>query len=333
MGTIVRRGDRWRAIIRKRGHRARTKTFIRRTHAERWIRETEVEIERHGFTGQHHDLGALMQRYIAEVGAMKPWTRTHRANLKRFARDVRGTTLAEMTPQWFVDFGRNRKASPATVSQEVAYLSTMLRTAEALWGIQANWPALTKGRDLLRRYKLLGKARERDRRVEGDELERIKAAIRSTLPMSDIIDFAAITAMRVGEITRLRWDDLDTEKKLIVIRDRKHPTEKIGNDQTVPLLGDSMAILLRQPRVDDRIFPYRTDSVTTAFQRARTRIGVKGLRFHDIRHEGISRMFEKGYHIQEVAIVSGHKSWAMLRRYTNLRPESLHAKDVTSTSS
>jgi site-specific recombinase XerD len=72
--------------------------------------------------------------------------------------------------------------------------------------------------------------------------------------------------------------------------------------------------------------------MTTAFQRARRRAGVDGLRFHDLRHEGISRLFERGMQIQQVALVSGHRSWSMLKRYTNLKPESLHAHVEPSTS-
>lgn len=332
MGTIVRRGEKWRAVVRRRGHKTRTKTFVRRAHAELWIRETEVKIEQHGLTGQHHDVGALLRRYIDEIGAIKPWARTHRGNLERFARDLKGTTLGDITPQWIVDYARRRRVSPVTISLEMTYLSSMLRAGEAMWGLTVDWASIRKGRQLLRQLRLSGKSRERDRRPEGDELSRIKAKLRTTLPVADIIDFAVETAMRMGEIMRIRWDDLDRKRKMVLIRDRKHPTDKIGNDQWVPLLGNSLAIIERQPQIDDRIFPYDPSSVGAAYQRARDRAGVEGLRFHDLRHEGISRLFEQGYGVHEVALVSGHKSWSQLRRYTNLKPESLHEKGVSSTS-
>lgn len=331
MGTIVRRGEKWRGVIRKRGHRTRTKTFIRRAHAERWIRETEVDIEKHGLTGQAHDLGLLLQRYIKEIGAIKPWERTHRLNLQRFSRALAGVTLADMTPQWFVDYARDRAVSPATIAQEMTYLSTMLRTAEAMWHVIVDWTAVRKGRQLLRQLRLSGKSRERDRRPEGDELSRILACVQSTLPVSDVVEFAVATAMRAGEITRIRWTDLDERKKMVLIRDRKHPTDKKGNHQWVPLLGNALEVIKRQPRTDDRIFPYDERSITSAYQRARTQSGVEGLRFHDLRHHAISLLFERGYGVHEVALVSGHRSWEQLRRYTNLKPESLHAKDVAST--
>ena len=53
---------------------------------------------------------------------------------------------------------------------------------------------------------------------------------------------------------------------------------------------------------------------------------LEDLRFHDLRHEATSRLFEMGLEIMEVASVSGHKSLAMLKRYTHLRAEELAKK-------
>jgi site-specific recombinase XerD len=53
-------------------------------------------------------------------------------------------------------------------------------------------------------------------------------------------------------------------------------------------------------------------------------LGIIDLHFHDLRHEGTSKLFEEGYQIQQVALVTGHKDWRHLRRYTNLKPEDLH---------
>ena len=73
-----------------------------------------------------------------------------------------------------------------------------------------------------------------------------------------------------------------------------------------------------------RCFPYNSKSVGTAFRRGRNAIGADDLRFHDLRHEATSRLFEAGLPIERVALVTGHKDWKMLRRYTNLKPEDLH---------
>lgn len=147
--------------------------------------------------------------------------------------------------------------------------------------------------------------------------------------MRDIIDFAVESAMRVDEITRLRWIDLNEEDRTIIIRNRKHPRQKVGNDQEVPLLGATFDIVKRQRKPPDvteesRIFPVKTDTITTIFPRAKAALKIVDLHFHDLRHEGVSRLFERGYRIEQVALISGHRDWKMLVRYTQIRAKDLH---------
>ena len=152
------------------------------------------------------------------------------------------------------------------------------------------------------------------------------------MPMSRIIRFAIATAMRQEEICRVTWSDLNTRTKMLTIRDRKDPRQKKGNDQRIPLLAvsgyDALALIEEQRAIraneDDRIFPYVHKSAGTAFTRACRELNIDDLHFHDLRHDGTSRLFEAGYRIEQVALVTGHKDWKMLRRYTHLRPESLH---------
>jgi integrase len=133
--------------------------------------------------------------------------------------------------------------------------------------------------------------------------------------------------MRQEEIHRVTWDDLNTRTKMLLIRDRKDPRQKKGNDQRIPLLSvsgyDPMALIEEQRALrandDDRIFPYNHKSVSTAFTRSCQELEIEDLHFHDMRHEGTSRLFEA-----QVALVTGHKDWKMLRRYTHLKPEALH---------
>jgi len=174
------------------------------------------------------------------------------------------------------------------------------------------------------------KSKRRDRRPTEQELKDIgnhfTKKARQKVPMVDLIQFAVDTAMRAGEITGLLWEDVNHEDKTIVIRDRKDPQKKIGNNQTVPLLGQSYEIIKRQKQKDKepRIFPYGDGTMSSLFPRACNALKIEGLRFHDLRHEGISRLFEAGYSIEQVAIVSGHKDWGMLRRYTHLKAKDMH---------
>lgn len=180
-------------------------------------------------------------------------------------------------------------------------------------------------------YRLKG--RERDRRPANAEVERLVAHFddkkRQRIPMGKVIRFAIATTMRAEEITRLQWADVNEATRTIVIRDRKDPQDKDGNDQEVPLLGEAWTILQSMERTDPRVFPYNSKSFSSIFPRACQALNppIDDLRFHDLRHEGISRLFEAGYSIPEVAILSGHKDWKMLKRYTQLKAASLHRLD------
>ncbi len=174
------------------------------------------------------------------------------------------------------------------------------------------------------------KSNERERRPTEDELNKLYAHYasikRQKVPMPDLIKFAIATAMRMGEIINLKWADLNEEHRTITIPNRKHPTEKAGNDQEVPLLGTAFEIAMRQPRVDkeERIFPIAEGTISSIFPRACTKLKIVDLRFHDFRHEGVSRLFEQGYTIEQVALVSGHRDWKMLSRYLHLKARDLH---------
>jgi GAF domain-containing protein/integrase len=139
----------------------------------------------------------------------------------------------------------------------------------------------------------------------------------SSIPMQKIVAFALFSTRRQEEITLLRWDDLDKDR--ILVRDMKHPGDKKGNNVYCDLPPEALAIIKSMPRDAERIFPYSTDAISAAFTRACRLLGIEDLRFHDLRHEGISRLFEMGRTIPQVAVVSGHRSWTSLKRYTHIR--------------
>jgi integrase len=93
----------------------------------------------------------------------------------------------------------------------------------------------------------------------------------------------------------------------------------------VPLLGDAWGILQRQPR-GERVFPLEAGTLSKYFTEACRALAIPDLHFHDLRHEGASQLFEEGYAIEQVALVTGHKKWENLRRYTQLKPEDLHSE-------
>jgi integrase len=139
------------------------------------------------------------------------------------------------------------------------------------------------------------------------------------MPMHKVVVFALFSTRRQEEITRIAWDDFQKEHKRVLVRDMKHPGEKLGNDTWVDLPAEAIQVIDSMPKKKPEIFPYSTDAITANFTRACKLLGIEDLHFHDLRHEGISRLFEMGLNIPHVAAVSGHRSWVSLKRYTHIR--------------
>lgn len=314
-----------------------TRTFDRKVAAQSWAKRLELELEKPGAIDARQlsqvKLGELITRYIDEVGQINPLGRTKRFTLEKLANSSLADLPArELSPQHIINFCIDRKnqgAGPATVLQDVAFLRSVLNVVKPIWGLPLDASAIELAQPTLKKLNLVGKGHKRDRRPTPEEINQLNDHFksrdqRSELPMLAIFNFAILTAMRQSEICGITWQDLDPNKKTVIIRDRKDPSNKQGNDQQVPLLGGAFDLAMQQKRVATRIFPYNARSVSAAFTRSCAKLKIFDLRFHDLRHEGASRLFELGYSIEQVALVTGHKDWNMLRRYTQLKPESLH---------
>lgn len=128
--------------------------------------------------------------------------------------------------------------------------------------------------------------------------------------------------MRRGEISSIIWEDIDLQKRIIYLWDTKN-----GEDRQVPLSSKAVELIESIPkRNDGRLFGMTAHAISYAFIRACKRVKLEDLHFHDLRHEAISRMFEKNLNVMEVGAISGHKTLQMLKRYTHLNAEELALK-------
>lgn len=339
----------WRVQVRRKG-RYISETFLKRDDARRWATETEGRIDR-GETptpqraARLRTFGELVDLHVADMKEVgRAPRRSKAATLRMLKARLGRKTFAQLDRQLFIDFGRARArdgAGPMTLSIDIGAIKLVISHAVAVHGLPLSIEPVDMARVALKRLGLVGKGVERDRRPTADEVARLidyfECNLRQVIPMGQIIQFAIATAMRQEEIFRVVWDDYVPRTKMLLIRDRKDPREKVGNDHRIPLLkvsGYDAAELIEARRPsrtnsDNRIFPFNHRSAGTAFTRACKSLGISDLHFHDLRHEGTSRLFEAGFQIPQVALVTGHKDWKMLRRYTHLRPESLHAVAAT----
>lgn len=332
----------WRVQVRRRGKVA-TRTFRLKTDAEQWSRQAEDSVQ----AGRSVHAPAIDRRTpfstvidlhindLKEVGRCPRRSKSY--TLGKLKENLGATALADFDRECLIAYGKRRAkegAGPVTVGMEIGYIRTVLVHAAAVHGINVPTEQVTLARVALNRLGLIGKGNERDRRPTQDELDRIigyyEGNQRQLIPVGRIVKFAVATAMRQDEMCRLRWVDIDTDRQLATVRDRKDPRKKDGNHQKVPLLNangyDPMALLAEQKIHTghmERVFPYNGRSLGTAFRRACRELKIDDLHFHDLRHEATSRLFEAGYDIPEVSLVTGHKDWKMLRRYLNIRPHQL----------
>ena len=160
--------------------------------------------------------------------------------------------------------------------------------------------------------------------MDDGEYERLEQASKLTKNQHiwPIVVFAIETGMRRGEILGLTWDNIDLKRRTAFL-----PLTKNGSSREAPLSIGAVCVLQQQrSRTDTHPFPVNSNAFRLAWDRLRGRAGLNDLRFHDLRHEAISRFFGMGLSILEVALISGHKDVKMLFRYTHLRVDSVVSK-------
>src|SRR6185437_3243458 len=312
------------------------KTFALRTAATSWARHREVELENPAARRTQHaasiTLAELIRWYVETFETISKWQRSKQSHLEFLERHSIGqVNVLELTSGILVKHVQTRRAEgagPATAINDLVWIGVVLRAAKSVKELPVRPEIVQQARSACRELRLIAKPRQRTRRPTVEELTRLRAFFtsrdaRAEIPMVDIMDFAIASARREAEICRLEWRDNDPAVRTGLVRDAKHPTSKDGNHRRFKYTAEAWAIVERQPQTSDYIFPYDPRSVGAAFTRATRLLGISDLRFHDLRHEATSRLFERGYQIHEVAQFTLHDSWNELKRYANLKPENV----------
>ncbi|MEZ0526916.1 tyrosine-type recombinase/integrase [Pseudomonas sp. Env-73] len=314
-----------------------SQTFARKQAAQAWARKRGSELDEPGAIERANRKGATLKemtdRYLVEVEKAKPLGKTKRATLNAIGETYLGKlTDTDINTQCLVDYalwrmsGEGGGVQPQTAGNDLAHLGAVLAIAKDAWGYQVDPLAMGGARRVLRKLGYNLKSRERDRRPTLDELGRVLThyqAMQERRPtvinMLKVVGFALFSTRRLDEITRIRWADVDEAGQRVLVRDMKNPGQKIGNDVWCYLPDEAWHILLTMPKAGEDIFPYSPESISTSWAKACKFLTTADLHFHDLRHEGVSRLFEMDWDIPRVASVSGHRDWNSMRRYTHLR--------------
>lgn len=328
MASIRKRGDRWHAQVRRKGSPALTRSFDTKTAAQTWARQIEAEADRRGLPVGRKVLdtltvGDIVRRYGETVSPTKRGAvREGMAVRMLLKQDLAKVPLSALTVAKVAAHRDHRLAmvKPASVNRELAIYRHAFEVARKSWAI----PLPDNPFVLVAKPKV---SDARSRRLEPGEWETLREACRrSRNPhVLAMIELGLETAMRRGEVLRMRWRDLDWTNRTLRI-----PKTKNGHARTIPLTARALALLTEQMAAgvsgEAAVFPTTEEAVKMAWRRIIARAGLADFRYHDLRHEAVSRFFELGLSIPEVALISGHRDTRMLMRYTHLRPEALAVK-------
>jgi integrase len=320
MASIRKRNGRYQVQIRKGSYPLISRTFARLADAKKWVGTTEYEIE-HGLyeaspTPGFASIADLFDHYLLVTGE-ETLSDSEFYRFKRLRKHFGSILIRRFKGSHLARYRdlRLKHIKPATLVRELSLLRRILRIAQEDWDVEI----LANPLD---RFTVKGQRGSRERRLEGDEEERLLAACKAARNpwLLPTVLLALETAMRRGELLNARHEHL--KNGLLTI-----PKTKTGASRTIPLTPNAQEIIAALPRsITGYLIPISSNALRLAWDRARERAGIDDLRFHDLRHEAISRFFEMGLSIPEVALISGHKDYRMLARYTHLRPETVLSK-------
>lgn len=331
----------YRALIRVKGHKAISGTFSSKRLAMDFAAEKERQLEEIRATGKMSPpagstVGHYIDDYLEYIQTGRALQRSalfiYKALKEKFGR-IRIDSLSKHHLSAFIEERKKQGVQGVTIAGDLSMLSSMLRYCYAVRHLSIDPDLADNARKSIKvDHKLRIKSKEVECVPTKTELDAIMAQYegkqRQQIDMPVVIQFALHTSMRQSEICGLLIEDINYESRSIIIRKRKHPTDKEFNDETVPLLPKAWAIIERivGNRNSGLIFPYNPKSVSVSYSRARKAAGVKRpTRFHDIRHKAISDFFAMGLNVPQVALMSGHKDWQTLKRYTHIKSADVHS--------
>ena len=324
MANVRKHGSKWQVQVRRQG-RQLTRSFVSKGDADTWARIQESRFDRADLppdprTLRSVTLGDLLRRYRDEVTPRKRSAAHERNRISRLLRhDLSALSLDRLGSADFKLFRDERLGSvgPQAVRHDLNLLGHVLRIASQEWEVPVNGNPVSKiAKPTIPRH--------RERRLGPGEWEALEKEARcSTHPayLIGLLRTAVETAMRKGELLALRPSDIDSAASVARVRESKN-----GLPRTVPLSPVALVSIRQQESSEKRVFPTSIAALRFHWERLLSAVGIDDLHFHDLRHEAVSRLFERGLSVAEVALISGHKDVRQLFRYTHPRAEDIVRK-------
>ena len=326
MASIRKRDGQYHAQVRRKGYSSVTKTFSTKSSATKWVRAVETDMERGEFRPRvDMTVGELITRFENQVVPSHKNKQSAVSRCKRLRRELGKIPLSDLSPAHLASYRdeRLKTIKPSTVKRELSILSSAINIAIIDWGI----PIPSNPVSITRIPKYDG---SRNRRLKDGEEEKLLAIAKPVYRRAIII--AVETAVRRGELLNIRESHINFDNQTLHL-----PVTKTDTPRTIPLstravkairdqiksISDANVVQMER---DSKLFSMSSPMFRHEIHRYRVKLDMEDWRFHDLRHEATSRLFEKGLNTMEVASITGHEDLRMLKRYTHIKPESLVAR-------
>lgn len=310
---------RWQAKIRKKGFRI-SNTLRTKQLAQNWAKRIEDDIDIGVYAKEDKGgvlWGDIIDKYIREITVSKKSFKIEKYILVRFKQYFNGMRPSQIKSTdilGYVAWRSGEELKPATLIKDLNKISHVFDTAITLGWIESQENPVKQARKVLNVNSKLREDNARNRRLTDSEREILLAS-----RLGSIVEFALETAMRRGEICRIDECIINESRSVLTI---PASITKTGKARTIPLSAKALELALNS----DQWFTKAPQGVSRNFHEICVKFGIEDLRFHDLRHEATSTLFEKGLAIQEVAMITGHTSWSSLKRYTHLSADDIVSK-------
>lgn len=343
MASITKRKTgTWQAQVRRHGYEGLSRSFDSKGDAEVWARRIESEMDRGVYIdrteSERTTLAEALERYRREIVPVKrhPYQENQRINrwldyalTKRSLANLRGADFAT-----YRDARRAAGRAENTIRLELALIGHLFEMARKEWGMEGLM-------NPLKNIRKPSGSKLRERRLLPGEQELLSRLLREgrNAWAEPAMILAIETALRQAMLFELQWSWVDLDARVITIPPACRGVENKSVPSELPLSSRALKALRELPRsIDGRVLATTQNAVVCAFKAAKKRYldecrtqgekpsALEDLRWHDLRHESASRLFERGLGEMEVASITGHKTMQTLKRYTHLNARNLLAK-------
>lgn len=310
MATIRNRNGRWHVQVRRSGTKSVNRTFTLKSDALLWAREQERAIELDGYEKPNKELlddtlSDLLDRYEKEIACNKKSYPVERYYFDLIRRQpFAGLTLkniqASDIQNWIYE--RNKTHQPASTVRVAGIIERVINIAIKNW----DYPL---AHNPMRKVMKPASTAKPILRLSPNTLQKLRSP---SSKIGWIVLFALETGIRRSEIANLKWSDINLTEQLVYVSKTKN-----GYARHVPLSSRSIEAIQHMNVNNEYVFGMSSNAIRLAWQRLKNLQQIDGVRFHDLRHEAISRMFERGLTMAEVAMLSGHRTVSQLFRYAH----------------